>query len=68
MRSLKIMKIALNNRNIIQKRLGIGAADCYQCCFLRNWSSCGILELRDYTICRTIKVFDDTELREVFKL
>lgn len=62
------MKIALNNRNVILKRLGIGIADCYQCCFLRNWSLCGITELRDYTICRTVKVLDKTELEKVFKL
>lgn len=62
------MKIALNNRNVILHRHSIKAADCYQCCFLRNWSLCSITELRDYTICRTAKVFDDTELKEVFKL
>ena len=62
------MKIALNNQNVILKRLGIKAADCYQCCFVNNWSLCGNLELRDYTICRTIKVFEKTELKEVFKL
>ena len=62
------MKIALNNQNVILKRLGIGTADCYRCCFLQNWSLCGITELRDYTICRTVKVFDGAELKEVFKL
>lgn len=62
------MKIALNNQNIILKQFGIGTADCDQCCFLRNWSLCGITELRDYTICRTVKVLDNTELEEVFKL
>lgn len=62
------MKIALNNRNVILQRLGIGTIDCYRCCFLQNWSLCGITELRDYTICRTVKVFDDTALKEVFKL
>jgi hypothetical protein len=62
------MKIALNNRNVILQRYGIGAADCYRCCFLQNLDLCGILELRDYTICRTTKVFDDTELKGVFKL
>ena len=62
------MKIALNNQNVILKRLGIGAADCDQCCFLRNWSLCGITELRDYTICRTVKVLDKTQLNDVFKL
>lgn len=61
------MKIALNNRNVILKHFD-EVSDCYQCCFLQNWSLCGILELRDYTICRTTKVFDDTELKEVFKL
>lgn len=62
------MQIALNNQNVTLKRLGIGTADCYQCCFMNNWSLCGNLELRDYTICRTIKVFEKTELKEVFKL
>lgn len=63
------MKLALNNRNVILQRVGYaGTADCYRCCFLQNLDLCGILELRDYTICRTAKVFDDTELKEVFKL
>jgi hypothetical protein len=62
------MKIALNNQNVILKRLGIGTADCYRCCFLQNLDLCGILELRDYTICRTTKVVDDTALKGVFKL
>ena len=62
------MKIALNNQNVILQQYGIGTADCYWCCFLQNLDLCGILELRDYTICRTAKVFDDTELKEVFKL
>lgn len=62
------MKIALNNQNVILNRLDIGTANCYQCCFMHNWSLCGNLELRDYTICRTVKVFDNTELKEVFKL
>lgn len=62
------MKIALNNQNVILKRLGMGRADCYRCCFLHNWSLCGITELRDYTICRTAKVFDNTEIKEIFKL
>lgn len=62
------MKIALNNQNVALKRLGIGEANCYRCCFVDNWSLCGVLELRDYTICRTAKVFDNTELKEVFKL
>lgn len=62
------MKIALNNQNVRLERLDIGIADCYQCCFVNNWSLCGNLELRDYTICRTIKVFEKTELKKVFKL
>jgi hypothetical protein len=62
------MKIALNNKNVTLKRLGIGAVDCYRCCFFHSWSLCGITELRDHTICRTVKVFDKTELKEVFKL
>ena len=62
------MKIALNNQNVRLKRLGIGAADCYQCCFVNNWSLCGNLELRDYTICRTIKTLDYYKLYDIFKL
>lgn len=62
------MKISLNNQNIVLQRLGIGVADCYRCCFFYNWSLCGNLELRDYTICRTVKVLDNTELKDVFKL
>lgn len=62
------MKIALNNQNVILKRLGIGAVDCYQCCFFRNLGLCGVLELRDYTICRTVKILDKTQLNDVFKL
>lgn len=62
------MKIALNNQNVILRRCDIGVADCYQCCFLHNLGLCGVLELRDYTICRTVKVFDETELNDVFKL
>lgn len=62
------MKIALNDKNVTLKRFGIGPADCYRCYFLRNWSLCGIVELRDYTICRTVKVLDKTQLNDVFKL
>lgn len=62
------MKIALNNQNIILKRLGIGTADCDQCCFFHSWFLCSITELRDYTICRTVKVLDKTQLNDVFKL
>lgn len=62
------MKISLNNQNVILKQLDIGAVDCYQCCFFRNFGLCSVLELRDYAICGTVKVFDKTELNEVFKL
>ena len=62
------MKIALNNRNVVLKRHGVETADCYKCCFLWNWSLCGITELRDYSICRTVKVLDKTQLNDVFKL
>ena len=62
------MKIALNNQNVKLKRLGIGSADCDQCCFLRNWFLCSITELRDYTICRTVKRLDNIQLSDVFKL
>jgi hypothetical protein len=66
--SFGIMKIALNNQNIILKRFDVGAADCYRCCFCYNLGLCGVLELRDYAICRTVKILDKTELKEVFKL
>jgi hypothetical protein len=62
------MKIALNNKNVTLKRFSIGAAACYRCCFVNNFDLCHDLALRDYTICRTVKVFDETELKEVFKL
>jgi hypothetical protein len=62
------MKIALNNKNVTLKRCGLGAAECRQCCFMNNFDLCHDLALRDYTICRTVKVFDKTELKEVFKL
>lgn len=62
------MKIALNNRNVILKRSNTGINNCYQCCFFYGLGLCGVLSLRDYGICRTVKVFDDTELKEVFKL
>jgi hypothetical protein len=62
------MKIALNNRNVILKRLDIETVNCYQCCFFRNFGLCGVLELRDYAICRTVKILDKAELKEVFKL
>ena len=62
------MKIALNNKNVTLKRLDMGVVDCYKCCFFHRWPLCSIAELRDYTICRTVKVFDKTDLKEVFKL
>lgn len=62
------MKIALNNKNVILKRLDIGAVDCYQCCFFRNFGLCGVLELRDYAICRTVKILNKTQLNDVFTL
>lgn len=62
------MKIALNNQNVTLKRLHLGVSDCDQCCFLSNWSLCSITELRDYTICRTVKILDKTQLNDVFKL
>ena len=63
------MKIALKNQNVRLQRLGIGAADCYRCCFADNWSLCGVLELRDYTICKTAKVINKIDdLKEIFKL
>jgi hypothetical protein len=62
------MKIALNNQNVILKRHGIGTADCYRCCFMNNWSLCGVLELRDYTICRTVKTLNYYKLYDIFKL
>lgn len=62
------MKIALNDQNVILKQLCIGTANCYRCCFSSNWSLCEISELRDRSICRTLKIFDNTELKDVFKL
>ena len=62
------MKIVLNNQNVILKQFGIEAANCYLCCFLQNWSLCGITELRDHTICRAVKILDKTQLNDVFKL
>lgn len=62
------MKIALNNQNVVLKKLGIIVGDCYRCCFSSSKSLCFNLELRDHTICRTAKVLDKEELKEVFKL
>lgn len=62
------MKIALNNQNVILKKLGDIASDCYSCCFSSSLWLCWNLELRDRTICRTAKVLDKEELKEVFKL
>ncbi len=62
------MKIALNGRNVILKQYVIKAFDCYQCCFFHNWALCEDVTFRDHTICRTVKVFDKTELKEIFKL
>jgi hypothetical protein len=62
------MKIALNNQNIVLDRLGAGVANCYRCCFSHSWALCGNLELRDDAICRTVKVIDNTKLKEIFKL
>ena len=62
------MKIALNNKNVTLKRLNLGVADCYRCCFCYNLDLCGITELRDHTICRTVKILDSTQLNDVFKL
>jgi hypothetical protein len=62
------MKIALNGRNVILKPYVIEVFDCSQCCFFYNYVLCGNLELRDCTTCRTVKVFDKIELKEIFKL
>lgn len=63
------MKIALNNQNVILNRLGAGVANCYQCCFFHSWALCGNLELRDYAICRTVKIINKIDdLKEIFKL
>ena len=62
------MKIALNGRNVILKPYVIEVFDCSQCCFFNNWALCEDLTFRDCTICRTVKVFDAEELKEVFKL
>lgn len=62
------MKIALNNQNVILKKLDGITSDCYTCCFSSSLSLCWNLELRDRTICRTAKILDKKELKEVFKL
>ena len=62
------MKIALNNKTVTLSRCDIGTANCYECCFLHNWSLCGILELRDHTICRTVKVLSSHKLNDIFIL
>ena len=61
------MKIALNDKNVILTRFDIRGADCYRCCFFHSWSLCGIVELRDSTICRTVKILNNTQLNDVFK-
>lgn len=62
------MKIALNNRNVTLNRCNAGVANCYECCFLHNLGLCGILELRDHTICRTVKVLGNHKLNDIFIL
>ena len=62
------MKIALNNRNVTLNRCDTGVANCYECCFLYNLGLCGILELRDHTICRTVKVLGNHKVNDIFIL
>lgn len=62
------MKISLNNQNVILKPYIINSFDCSQCCFFHNWALCEDLTFRDCTACRTVKVLDNTEVKEVFKL
>lgn len=62
------MKITLNNQNVTLKHINMLATDCYQCCFFHNLGLCGVLELRDYTICRTVKILDNAKLNDVFVL
>lgn len=65
------MKVALNNRNIIL-RSADGLSDkinyCRNCCFTFNVEMCYNLALRERSICRTMKMLDDSKLNEIFKL
>lgn len=66
------MKVALNNRNIILRRVN-GLEEnrnyCCNCCFTFNISMCLNSPLRDPSICRTMKIPDDSfKLNEIFKL
>ena len=65
------MKIALNNRNITLRSADglIGHKNtCRNCCFTFNVYLCFNLALRDNSICRTMKISDDSKLNEIFKL
>lgn len=66
------MKVALNNKNIILRSIDglIGNRNfCRNCCFTFNVSMCFNLAIRDRSICRTMKIPDDSfKLNEIFKL
>lgn len=62
------MKISLNNRNVTLRQCNTGIANCYECCFIYNLDLCDMLELRDNSICRTIKTLDNHKLNDIFIL
>lgn len=65
------MKVALNNRNIILRRDDVWTEVsnyCRNCCFTFNVYLCFNLALRERSICRTMKMLDDSKLNEIFKL
>lgn len=63
------MKVALNNWNVILNRENITAKNyCRNCCFASNVYLCYNLALRERSICRTMKMLDDSKLNEIFKL
>lgn len=66
------MKVALNNRNIILRSTDglIGHRNtCRNCCFASNVYMCFNLALRDgRSICKTMKMPDNSKLKDIFKL
>lgn len=65
------MKVVLNNRNIILRSVSDFSDEinyCRNCCFTFNVYLCFNLALRERSICRTMKIPDDSKLNEIFKL
>ena len=65
------MKVALNNRNIILRRVNSLEENrnyCRNCCFTFNISMCFNLAMRDRSICRTMKIPDNSKLNDIFQL